>query len=108
MMSKARFVRKAVDIGDLSYQLERENIKAYPYVIEKKIELDRREWQYLCQDFIGYKQYIDDNQQYMYYDDKGYHCLLVTTKGVDFGILIESEGYKYARYTSVIELGEKQ
>ncbi len=104
-MNKAIFIRKAVDIGDLKYQLERANVKESPYIIEKTIELDLQEWEFLCQDFFGYKSYIEENLDLMRCEDKTYHCILVTTKGKDYGILIESEGYKYARYTSIIDLG---
>ncbi len=104
-MNKAIFIRKAVDLGDLQYQIEHMNVTPQAYTIEKTIELDLQEWEFLCQDFFGYKQYIEDNQKYMYYDENGYHCLLVTCKGKSYGILIDSEGYKYARYTSVIDLG---
>ena len=40
----------------------------------------------------------------MYYDvgDMSYHCLLVTTPKYGDGILIEAEGYAYARYAAYV------
>lgn len=31
-----------------------------------------------------------------------YHCIFITSDEHDFGILVESEGYKYARYTAYL------
>jgi len=39
----------------------------------------------------------------MYCDkDDVFHCILVTSNEHDFGILVESEGYHYARYTAYL------
>jgi hypothetical protein len=39
----------------------------------------------------------------MYCDEKNImHCIFVTTKESDFGVLIESEGYHFARYCAYL------
>jgi hypothetical protein len=42
----------------------------------------------------------------MYMEEGVWHCILVKGKTSDIGLLIESEGYDYARYTGVIKLSE--
>lgn len=49
------------------------------------------------------KEFIDANKHLMYVDkDNVWHAILVTSKGADFGILIQSEDYSYARYSVYI------
>ena len=40
-------------------------------------------------------------------DDFACHCILVMTQGAGDGILIESEGYKYARYAAYWDGGDE-
>lgn len=48
-------------------------------------------------------QFIDDNIDFMYCDNEGInHCLLVLGEGEEDGILVESEGYSYARYSALL------
>lgn len=48
-------------------------------------------------------KFIDQNKERMYVDENNvYHCLLVLGENQDDGILIESEGSSYARYSSFI------
>ena len=47
--------------------------------------------------------FIKENIELMYCDNEGtFHCILVTSEKHDFGILVESEGYHYARYTAYL------
>ena len=47
-------------------------------------------------------QEIQDNIDNMYYDGHQYHCLLIYDKENGDGLLVESEGYSYARYAQYI------
>lgn len=48
-------------------------------------------------------QFIDDNIDFMYCDNEGInHCLLVLGEGEEDGILVESEGSSYARYSALL------
>ncbi len=105
-MNKVKFIRKAVDLDDLKQQMPKSLNQAKEYVIEKTIELDKNEWDCLIYDFFGYKDYIKENLGLMYEKDNVWHCILITTKNCDIGILLQTEGYGYARYTSVIKLSE--
>ncbi|MDY0278640.1 MAG: hypothetical protein RBQ97_11220 [Acholeplasma sp.] len=49
------------------------------------------------------KNFIKENLEHMYCDqDEVFHCIFVTSDSHDFGILVESEGYYYARYTAYL------
>ena len=105
-MSKTIFIWQAVDLGDLAYQLEKTKAKPTEYVIEKKIVIGKNEWNYLTQDFFSYKDYIEENLDLMYCENEIFHCILVTSEGQEAGILIESEGYAYARYVGLVAMAE--
>lgn len=76
------------------------NIQSDPCIIEDIVELDENTYvQFRCsllQDF----DFIGDRKDLMHKNDSGWHCLLVLGKGQNDGILVESEGYSYARYSA--------
>lgn len=73
------------------------------FVIEKEIVLDKKEFEKFLNHPLDDYDFIKDNVEFMYCDDKGiYHCIYVTSNDDDFGILIESEGYHYARFAAYI------
>lgn len=86
---KAVFTRKAGD---------------YPTsdcVIEKIVELPENEYKYFKTAPLRDMSFIAENTDLMYRDPNGiYHCLLVLGEGCSDGVLIEAEGYNYARYSS--------
>ena len=71
--------------------------------IEAVVELDNYQ-------FISFKRHMLDNYDFirehvdlMYRDRKGLdHCLLVLGKGHEEGILVDSQGSSYARYSSLL------
>jgi len=101
-MEKAVFIRKACDLGDLRRMAEKYDKKAEPYVIEKTVKLSKNEFDSLKCDFFMERTWITENLDKMW-KDESWHCILATSKGEKIGILIESEGYDYARYSAVIE-----
>lgn len=73
------------------------------YTIEKVLEIDNDEFNNFLDDMLADKDFIDVNKDLMYVDkDNVWHAILVTSKEADFGILIQSEGYPYARYSAYI------
>lgn len=91
---KANFIRKAT---------KEQLIPQDEFVIEKVVEIEHSMFQY----FIGYPldsfDFIKENRELMYCDENEvFHCIFVTSKESDFGILIESEGYDYARYAAYL------
>ena len=80
-----------------------EEIKVKSCVTEKIIELTDEEYKSLCEDLMLNRNFISENQDLMYTDQRGIaHCILALGKSYDDGILINSEGYGYAKYYSVI------
>lgn len=80
-----------------------EEVKAENYIVEKVIELDDEEYESLCEDLMANRDFITENKESIYVDNNGtVHCILALGKSYDDGILINSEGYDYARYYSLI------
>jgi len=91
---KANFIRKAVN-----YEL----IPQDEFVIEKEVVIDSALFERFIQDPLNDYDFIKENLEIMYCDNDGvFHCIFITTEQHDFGILVESEGYHYARYTAYL------
>lgn len=72
-------------------------------VIEKAIHLPAEQFVQLLDKPFMHQSFITDNIRLMRMDNNGcYHCLLVTGEGRSDGLLIESEGYDYARYAAYV------
>jgi hypothetical protein len=70
-------------------------------VIEKIVELPENEYKYFKAAPLRDMSFIAENTGLMCRDENGiYHCLLVLGEGCSDGVLIEAEGYNYARYSS--------
>ena len=103
---KAVFVRKAAGIADLKESV-RKGGKSEPYIVEKQVELESEEYQAFSANLLSDYDFISDNLEVMRKDSKGvYHCLLIKEKGGSVGILTESEGYGYSRYTAIYKENE--
>ena len=74
--------------------------------IEKTILLDKQDFTDFSYDLLEDWGFIKENKKSMFSDMLGEHCLLIMYDGADFGILVQSEGYDYARYTAYIEIWE--
>lgn len=91
---KANFIRKAME-----YELIPED----EFIIEKEVRLQKGEFDDFIQSPLEDIYFIAENKESMYVDDNGvFHCIFVTSSEHDFGVLIESEGYNYARYTAYL------
>lgn len=71
--------------------------------IEKIIEVPETEYRQFRNNLLRDIDFIRENTDLMYVDKSGInHCLLVIDADSSEGVLIESEGYDYARYASLI------
>ena len=71
--------------------------------VEKKVCLPAGEFEEFLKNPLGDMPCIVENIDLMQEDQEGiYHCLLVTGEGRRDGVLVESEGYRYARYASYV------
>ena len=93
-MTKVNFFRKAHK-DDL---IPKNEVK-----IEKVITLQINEFRKFEDRLLDNYNFIAENKELMYIDeDDVWHVILITAKEVDYGILVESEGYDYARYAAYI------
>ncbi len=70
---------------------------------EKIIRLSEREFERFLQSPMEYQNFIKENVDLMRQNERGvYHCLLVTGDNHRDGILVEADGYDYARYASYV------
>jgi hypothetical protein len=71
------------------------------------ILLDKDMFERFQENLLADWDFIKDNVDLMYIDkDDVWHCILITYSGSDYGILVESEGYHYARYSAYLEITE--
>lgn len=72
-------------------------------VVEKIIELSADEFEFFRRNMLEHFDFIKENSDLMYQKaDRVNHCLLVLGKDQDDGILVESEGWSYAKYTAFV------
>jgi hypothetical protein len=102
---KVRMQRKANSIADWKQALRYNTVKSSPAVINKVVKVSRAEYDYLRDNLLADNEIVIANKGSMWYDDKWY-CIAVTTAEEDEVIVIESEGYDYARYTAIITRAE--
>ena len=73
------------------------------FIIEKVVKLEKEEFENLLKEPLKDRDYIKENKDKMYEDKDGYwHCIYVIADDYDYGILIESEGSDYPRYTAYL------
>ena len=79
------------------------NYEPSEVVIEKTIYLTSEQYKKFADGFLDDVDFIKENINLMKVDENGiWHCIKVTVKGSKQSVLVESDGYEYARYTSVI------
>ena len=79
------------------------NFKFCQAKVEKVIRLADRDFENFIQNPMGDQDFVKENIGLMHMDENGiYHCLLVTGEGHRDGVLVEAEGYGYARYASYV------
>lgn len=78
-------------------------IETKPCMVEKTVELPADLFAYFSRNLLDDYDFILENIDFMYQDKDGVnHCLLVLGEGQDDGILVESEGSAYARYSAFV------
>ena len=77
-------------------------ITANEFCVKKIITLPAEEYADFTQNLMRNHDFIKDHVDLMYERDGLWHCLLVTGQGMDEGVLVESEGASYARYSAFV------
>lgn len=79
------------------------DLRLSEFVIEKTVRIPAEDFEKMLRRPIDGQSFIAENIDLMYQDDADvYHCILVTGEDRTDGILVESEGYGYARYASYV------
>lgn len=101
-IKKAVFHKKAIHVGELK-QICDERF-ASSFCVERIAEIPQAEFKVFQEELYEYYCVLYDNSDCMFCrpDEKGFHCLLITTPERKEGILVEAEGYAYARYAAYI------
>ena len=73
-------------------------------VIETAIRLPKEEYEQFLSSPCDSYEFIEKNSKSMHMDEKNgvFYCMLVTGEGYRDGVLVEAEGYPYARYASYV------
>jgi hypothetical protein len=96
---KTNFIRKAT-VDEL--------IPTDEYVIEKTIVLEKDLFECFIQNPLDDYEFIRENVKLMCCDNNEvFHCIFVTSDSHNFGILVESEGYHYARNAAYLSKTDK-
>ena len=78
-------------------------VEAVPCMVETSVTLSAEEFACFSQNLMNDYDFIRENIDRMYQDENGVnHCLLVLGEGGMDGILVESEGSTYARYSAFV------
>ena len=99
-MTAARFFRKAAQVEDL---LDKDDpfTSLSLFKVEKMIVLSPAQYRHFSTHLWENMPFITANKSLMGIDTQGVsHCLLVTARSIGGGILVESQGFDYARYAA--------
>lgn len=88
---------------NVPFRRKDKEIETSPCVVGKTVELSADWFDHFSENLLNDYDFILENTDCMYEDTDGVsHCLLVLGKGRDDGILVESEGSAYARYSAFV------
>lgn len=77
-------------------------VTASEFCVEKIITLPAKEYAAFTQNLLHDYDFIREHVDLMREKDGVWHCLLVTCEDMEEGILVESEGSAYARYSAFV------
>ncbi|HHU80882.1 MAG: hypothetical protein ACOX5E_05805 [Bacilli bacterium] len=73
-------------------------------IIEKELMLDKDLFFKFIRKPLDDYDFIKENIDIMYVDnDEVWHVVLVRSQDSNFGVLVQSEGYSYARFATVVK-----
>lgn len=103
-ITKAVFCRRAINLQEIKERSEYRKDSASSFQVNKVIELTLTEFQEFGKELGTYRRFLFDFRDSMFYVPKKqcYQCLLVTTKEKKEGVLVEAEGYAYARLCAYV------
>lgn len=97
----ARFFRKPTHVTDL--QDDTAIIQPAPFQIVREVILPEAQYRRFRANLLANTPFITTRTDLTGYDENtGFRCLLVTSRKRRDGILVDSEGYGYARYAAYV------
>ena len=74
-----------------------------PSKVENIVHLSEKDFNYFSKHLLHDYEFIEEHKESMFKDEHGVqHCLLVIGEDHDEGILVQSEGSSYARYSALL------
>lgn len=90
-------------IINIPFQRKEADIDPEPCTIEGVVEISADEFQYFKTHLMKDYDFLMNNREKMGYSEDGVrHCLLVLPQDGDDGILVDTQGANYARYSSYL------
>ena len=84
-------------------QRKEPEIKAQPWEINDTVELSPGDFRYFKEHLLKNQSFIAERAESLHMDSSGVtHGMLVLCEGIDDGILVNSEGFAYARYAAYL------
>ena len=106
---KARFIDNVPNARLLRNRLDEGLGVERQYFIERSVVLKHHNFMYFRDHLSGENDIVKMHNKDMYVDDNGvWHVLMFCCVISDIMILVNSEGFKYARYCAVINNGGEQ
>ena len=74
------------------------------YYVAEERELSNQDWAVFTENLLEYQDWISAFSHRSYPNDEdGIPCLRVTTPGSEIALIIDTQGYDYARYVGIEE-----
>lgn len=93
---------KDVDINLNASLIRKDYLEPEPHHISKAVKVSQKEFRNLINKPLRDRDYIEKLSSQMYQDEFRHHSILVYCDEEPDAMLIQSEGYNYARYSSFI------
>lgn len=97
-------IREELQYTDAIFSCKDNEINTQQCKIEKIIELNHDDYKRFASHLLSDYEFLRENKEMMYVDsDEIRHCLLVIGNEHEHGILVDSSGASYARYTAFMQ-----
>lgn len=92
---KVRFERKAY---------KEQLLPQDEFKVVKVVDIPLKQFEKFINHTLDDYDFIEENKDLMFIDENNvWHCIFLTAKALDYGILIQSEGHNFARYSAYLE-----
>ena len=85
------------------FQCKESTLNQKPAKIEKILGLSKKDYDYFVNHLLDDYSFLHENNELMYADENDVeHCLLVIGEEHEDGVMVQTEGYHYARYSALL------